>query len=359
MQTKLVLGIVGIATVLTFYFSLQFLGVVNSSYTSRDVIAQTRLTNVQFIVDSTSIRSGYFQANFTFENPAIEDLALARIQAVYYEVTPVGSNSSERMSAEARTEITDKIHSGQAVTQVRMTVVYHRVENESSAPSSVWRIKYHPKLGATAYEMIAEVHNSTIQTSGPFRSFADETYFAATTQVFSIIGVWVIGLEIVAISLIRDRRQQEFQQLPRVKPHNMMVSIAYLAQGLGLVASLFLFSFVNGLIAQVPSDPNYIPYGGHGAIGAVVDIISTSFIIIGMIYLVIALGLFLRADWVRRAAVIMSFAAVLSWLCAALLIIRGNIAAGILYFAVAGAHGIVIYVLTLGAKNRGLATQTV
>jgi hypothetical protein len=272
------------------------------------------------------------------------------------------------MMAETRTEITDKILSGQAVTQVRMTVVYRYVENKSSAPSSVWKIYYHPKLGATAYEMIAEIHNSTIQTSGPFRSFTDETYSAATTQVFSIIGVWVIGFEIVAISLIRDRKQQEFQQLPRVKPHNMMVSIVYFAQGLGLIASLFYFSSVNGLIAQVPSDPNYIPYGGHGAAGVLGDFMLNSIIIIGLICLVIALGLYLRAYWARRTAYMMSFAAVLFWLSAALLnlapviryatVITFNIASGIMYLAVAGAHGIVIYVLTPRAKNRGLATQT-
>jgi hypothetical protein len=360
MQRRIIMAVLGTAIVITLFLGFQAWSVVAQSRYSQSLIVQTRLTEIQFVVDSTAIRRGYLTANLTFRNPTTETITLATVETDYYEGVPQNWYGTYALIADGAINTTQTLSPGDSLFSVRVTLNPYYAGNASLAPNTSWIIKYYPQFGLAACEMIATVRGSSIQTTGPFMgSGYSEPYTTLNMYVFSIINTWAIALEIVAVSLIMRPRAQKAETVPRRETHNVMLSIIYGLQGVGFLAAPYYFSFIYALIPLAPLDPYQIAYGGHGAAGMMGQFLLYALFIAGLVDLLVAVGLFLRWNWTKNVATAFSAVGILGWLYIAVLLLQPSatmegltvytLTLAILFVVTAAANGIVVYVLWRGS----------
>lgn len=345
--------------VLTIYLVFQFSGLAAESNFNRDysgnIIAQIRLKSLQFILDSDAISEGYFVSNLTFENPTSEKPTLTSVHGeCYYHNSSTGSTGMKL--AEGWTDKALVIPPGSSQMALRMDFNLYSTQNPNAAIASSyqWMIYYRLKLGYVSYQMMATVTDSTIQYEGPSYP-SDEIYTVADTYTSSIISVWIIGFEIVALSLIRKERGQKTVATSASEKHNVMLSIIYALQGLGIFVAPIYYRFIYALIPRPPLPSGYIPYGGHGVSEMAAGFLLLAFNVIALVFLFVAIGLFFKKNWARKAATPISVLLTLVFSLAVPttlkpLIDQGqlityNIALGVLFSAVAIAHGTGAYLL--------------
>jgi hypothetical protein len=348
--------IIGVLTVFLFF---QFVGLAantdfNRSY-SRSIIAQIHLKNVQFVVNSDAISRGYFIVNLTFENPTNESLTLTRgvhAESYYYNSS---SGATGWKIAEGWASESLGISPGSSKMALRMNLEPYPRQNPSFAivPNYRWWIYYSPKLGTVSYQMTATVIDLSIQHGEP--AFPqDEIYTVADTYAASIASAWILGFEIVAVSLIQKGEAQKSGGVVEGEKHNVMLSIIYAVQGLGIIAAQIYYTFIYVLIPPPPLPSGYIPYGLHGAAGIAAGILFLEINTIALAFLAVAAGLFLQMKWAMKAAVpislisvivlLLSVATTLNSLFNPNLMFIHTIALAILFSAIAIAHGIVVHV---------------
>lgn len=352
MKTTLALvTMLGIIVVLSTYSALQFKDFINMSGYNRSVLVQARLVSLEFLADPPSISQDYFMFNLTFHNPTNETLTLMRVEGYYRD--------GGYLIATGKDETAERIASGSSWHVLRL----NKYVTERYTPPNVslgidpkWEIKYHLKLGSTAYKMTANVEgsaNQNIQTKGPFSTDYDETYSVANTYTLSIVDAWAIGLEIVAVFLIV---KESFQRIPetiekKAGPHYIMLSIIYASQGVGVIAGIQYLFWIQSIIPPAP--PEFFYQSGAGAIAG--GLVLWMIYFAGFALLFLALGLFRRAKWARETVPLVSIILMGGFFFLAMralqpLIWQGlslsfNLALGVLFLVTVIANGIVVYVL--------------
>lgn len=349
-------------TALTIYMVSQFGGLAaNTEFNrdhSRNIIAQIHLTKVQFVVDSNAVSRGYFMANLTFENPTDEKLTFPG--GVHGELYSYNSSTGSAgwKIADGWTYTTLETSPNISKIALRMDLDLYSKQNSGFAivPNYKWWIYYNPKLGTVSYQMTAVITDSSIQYGEP--TFPqDEIYTVADTYAASIVGAWILGFEIVAVSLIRRGGAQKSGALTEGEKHNVVLSIIYAVQGLGIIAAQIYYTFIQVLIPPPPLPSGYIPYGLLGVAGFAAGILFLQINAIALAFLAVAAGLFFQTKWAMKAALPISLISVivlllivattLSSLFNPSLMFIHTIALAILFSAIAIAHGIVVYVVAL------------
>lgn len=325
----------------------------NRNY-SKNVIAQTRLTNIQFVVDSDAIGKGSFVSNLTFENPTNEKLTLTNVHGVYYYYNSTTDSGWE--IAEGWTSISQEMPSGNFQMTLRMDLNPYSKQNPDFATvrDYRWSIVYRLRLGYISYQRIAIATGAAIQHEGPSYP-SDEIYSVAHTYMCSIAGIWIFGFEIVVVSLIRKGRAQKTGTISESRRHNGMLLIIYASQSLGIIAAQGYNALLYMLIPPPPVDSFQSAYGMHGAAPIAVAISFIEINIIALAFLIVGIGLFFRKKWAVYMAVFMSLLSMLAFSSGALIALKPsadqellttyNIALGTLYTAIAVAHGIAIYLV--------------
>jgi hypothetical protein len=347
-----------VLTVLTIHLVFHFSALAASTEFNRNfcrsIIAQIHVMSVEYGVDSDAVSNGYFVANLTFENPTNEQVTLTRgTHAEYYYYN--SSTGGGWQIAEGWTYDSVEISSGISKMVLRMDLNPYSRQDPSFAivTNYEWIISYHPKLGTVSYQMTAIVTDSSIQHEGP--TFPkDEIYTVADTYAASIVIIWILGFEIVAVSLIRRGGAQKSGALVEGEKHNVMLSIIYGVQGLGIIAAQIYYTFIYVLIPPppLPSGPGgYIPVAASFAAAYLFLEINS----IALAFLSVAAGLFLKLKWARKAAFPMSLISVLVLVLGVVITLNSlanqgmllthNIVLSILFSAIAVAHGIVMYVV--------------
>jgi len=318
---------------------------------NRSVIIQVYLVNVKFLDDPPSIGQDYFMFNLTFQNPTNETLMLMRVEGEYRDsggyLIAVGNNETAEHIASGS--------SGYILQMNKYVTEYYTPPNVPLGVDPEWKIRYYLKLGPNAYQMTATVEGSigqTIQTEGFFSTGYDETYSTANTYSLSIVNSWVIGLEIVAISILTKERLQRIRHTMEKKldTHDIMLSIIYAFQGVGVIAGTPYLFWVQSVIPPAPAEFFYISGAGELARGFHLLMIYFA----GFALLVVGLGLFRRARWARATAPLFSIILLIIFFYEAVLAFQPliwqqtsssyNLALGIMFLLILIANGIVLYI---------------
>ena len=353
----------GIIVVLSTYSALQFKDFINMSGYNRSVLVQARLVSLEFLAGPPSISQDYFMFNLTFQNPTNETLTLMRVEGYYYD--------GGYLIATGKDETAEHIASGSSWHVLRLNkyiTEYYTPPNVSLGIDPKWKIKYHLKLGPTAYKMTANVEgsaNQNIQTTGPFSTDYDATYSAANTYTLSIVDAWAIGLEIVAVFLIV---KESFQRIPetiekKAGPHYIMLSMIYASQGVGVIAGIQYLFWIQSVIAPAPAEFFY--QSGAGVIAG--ELLLWTIYFAGFAFLFLALGLFRRAKWARETVRLVSIILMAVFFYLAIRVLQPliwqglsfsfNLALGVLFLVTVIANAIVVYVLFINpdeGKKGGL-----
>lgn len=353
MKSKVTLAFIilfAVIVVLSAYFVLQFGNFAYLSGYNRSVIIQVYLVNVKFLDDRPSIGQDFFMFNLTFGNPTNETLMLMRVEGVYRDggyLIAVGNN-----------ETAEHIASGSSYRVLRMNkyiTEYYTPPNVSLGVDPRWKIRYHLKLGPNAYKMTSTVEgliDQTIQTEGPFNTDYDETYSTANTYSLSIVNSWIIGFEIVAIYLLTKERFQRIRHTTEKKlgTHDIMLSIIYAFQGVGVIARTQYLFWVQSVIPPAPPEFYYISGAGELARGYYLLMIYFA----GFALLVVGLGLFRRARWARATAQLLSIMLLIIFFYGAVLAFQSliwqrtsfsySLALGTIFLLTLIANGIVLYI---------------
>jgi len=370
MNAKPIVLLMIIPAVLTIFLVFQFSGLAaNTDFNrnhSRTVIAQIHVKNVQFVVDLDAVSRDYFVANLTFENPTNEKLTLTEwVHAEYYSYNSTTGGTGWKI-ADGWAYNSLEISPDSSKMALRMDLEPHPRQDSSFAivSSYKWMIYYRPKLGTVSYQMTAIVTDSTIQHQGPSYP-SDEIYTVADTYAASIVSAWILGLEMVAVSLIRREGTHKSGAMSGGEKHNVMLSIIYAVQGLGIIAAQIYYSSKYIFIPPPPLPSGYIPYGLHGAAGIAAGILFLEINVIALAFLSVAIGLFFQKNWARKTALPMSLISALVLLLGLVTTLKPlfdqgqqithNIAFATLFSAIAFAHGIAVYVLAY--KGRRLRSR--
>lgn len=363
MNAKTMVPLIAALVVLTAYLVFQLWGpVASDSYNrtySRDIIAQIHLTSIQFTVDLDTISRGYFIANLTVENPTNETLALGRVHGEYYSRNVTTGGGWKIAEGWTWVNSSGVVIPGSSVLALRMELDPWGVPLEPRfmiVPNYTFAIYYTLKLRYVSYQMTAIFRDSTIEIEGPAYP-SDEIYTLVHTYVFSIVGAWILGFEIVAISLIRKEKTSGTVTMLESMKHSRMFSIIYASQGLGIIAAQGYYQLLYRLIPRPPVEFQYV--GGPAAIAAAFIIIEIN--MVALLLLIVAAGLFFRKSLARKVAFLISLILALTSVSAALfalkplidqrVLITYNLAMAILFSAIAISHAIVIYVFAFKKRR--------
>ena len=295
--------VIAVLAVPTGYFALQFWDVVVYHEYRKEVIIQVRLIDLQYEVNSLAIQKGYFTCNLTFSNPTRETLNLRAFYVSYWEGS---SRWRQFLIASGRAETDEKINPDTTQISLELEFSPDYAGNVLLVQQPLLDVGYSSKLGPTAYAMKATVQNSTIQTEGPFYAWGiDETESMLTTYLISIIALWAIPFEILAVAMIIQGRKTENPVLL-----HRILAIVYGLQGLGLIAAPFWGAIIDFLIPPLPP-PDFYYSSIAGALGALFSLVFA--FSISMVFFVTAYGLIRKRSWAKKAAFPISFLSVLVW----------------------------------------------
>lgn len=214
--------------------------------------------------------------------------------------------------------------------------------NALLAQQPLFDISYYLKLGPTACSMKAKAQDSTIQTEGPFYAHGiDETESTLTTYFIFTITVWAIPCEIFAVAtIIRSRKEEE----PALS-HDKMLTIIYILQGLGFIATPFWGTVINFLIPPLPPpDFYYSPFAAGFAVLLLIALASA----ISAVFFVTAYAIVRNKGWAKKVAFLISFLSVIVWSYAEFHLVRGWFFEGLstMYYL-----SLILLILALAAAN--------
>jgi len=304
MNTKVaLLLLIVVLAVPTSYFALQFWNVVAFQEHRKEVVVQVRLIDLSYVVDSISIARGNFTCSLTFNNPASEKLTLNKLYVSYWE----GSLRWQQYLVASGSKASENIDSG--ITNIALNMGFNPefTGDVLLVQQPVWDISYTPKLGPTAYRMSASVENSTIRTAGPFYAIEiDETESTLTAYMMSVIDVWAISFEIVAVAIIFQGRKAEEAE----RAQSRMLASIFGLQGLGFLIAPFWGGVVNSLIPPLPPQDFY--YSSFAGAFAALLLLALAFSI-SMVFFLTAYGSLKRRGWTKKLAFILSLPSLLIW----------------------------------------------
>jgi len=135
-----------------------------------------------------------------------------------------------------------------------------------------------------------------------------QTESELTAYVISIIDIWVITFEILAIAIIIQGRKAEGAPLS----HDRMFEIIYALQGFGFFAALFWGLMMTFLIPPPPpSGFRYVPLA-PGLLYLILGAIAFS---ISAVSFLAAYGFLRKRSWAKKVAFSLSLPSMLLWSC--------------------------------------------
>jgi len=189
-----------IPVVVSAYTIFRCSNVVAYTNLSRSIIVATRLRSVEFLdISSATLVTGYFTSLVTFENPTNQTLNMTKLVVAPYQPYDAGS---ARM---ALGEMEKSIILDPSETQV---IVQLKIDTGSSVgPPSYWIVIYRLKFGTAHYSFTSEMHDSVIQTKGPFSIGENQASTEIITYTLVAVDAWALGLEVIVVLILLQERK--------------------------------------------------------------------------------------------------------------------------------------------------------
>lgn len=286
---------------ITAYSTLQIQDIAAYNDFCRNVVSATHLNSIRFLdVNSSTLQQGHFTVSFTFENPNDQTVNMTSMSAALFPTSPdIFPFSLGRGSTD------EPIMLGHGETQIVLQMNLTENAPLTITTRSYWEINYKLKFGSIHYSYDSTTRPfenlPPLRTYGPYSAGEDTALTQVTTYLILTIDAWVIGFAtITSFILIQERRTSKTLHKEVEADHSRIAAAIYALQGVTIIALPQLMLFIQNSVIHYVS-PQF-SYGGHGAAGVLVDMITAGVYIVGLILLAISLSLFLHVHAAKQTA---------------------------------------------------------